>query len=48
MVPPNHRLLKKHSKKLFDMCNIGEEYYLGRKRNDTLKLCNELLDREDF
>ncbi len=26
-------LLQKHSKKLFDMCNVGEEFYLGRKRN---------------
>ena len=21
--------LKKHSKKIFDMCNVGEQYYLG-------------------
>jgi hypothetical protein len=30
------------------MCNIGEEYYLGRKRNEVLRKCNEILDREDF
>ena len=27
------RLLQKHHKKLFDMCNLGEEYHLGNKRN---------------
>lgn len=29
----NSSLLQKHSKKLFDMCNLGEEFYLGQKRN---------------
>lgn len=37
-----------HNKKLFDMCNVGEEYYLGAQRNVVLRRCNELLDREDF
>lgn len=41
-------LFQKHSKKLFDMCNLGEDYYLGRKRNEVLRQCNALLDREDF
>ena len=41
-------LLQKHNKKLFDMCNVGEQYFLGRKRNEVLKECNELLDQEDF
>lgn len=42
------RLLQKHSKKLFDMCNLGEEYYLGQKRNEVLRACNKILDVEDF
>ena len=37
-----------HSKKLFDMCNVGEQYELGYARNVVLRKCNELLDREDF
>jgi len=37
-----------HNKKFFDMCNVGEEYYLGAQRNQVLRKCNELLDREDF
>ena len=37
-----------HNKKLFDMCNVGEEFYLGAQRNQVLRQCNELLDREDF
>jgi hypothetical protein len=37
-----------HNKKLFDMCNVGEQYELGYGRNVVLKKCNELLDREDF
>lgn len=41
-------LLQKHSKKLFDMCNVGEEFYLGRKRNEVLRKCNQILDTEDF
>ena len=41
-------LLQKHSKKLFDMCNVGEEFYLGRKRNEVLRKCNQILDVEDF
>ena len=41
-------LLQKHSKKLFDMCNLGEEYYLGQKRNEVLRACNKILDVEDF
>jgi hypothetical protein len=38
----------KHQKKHFDMCNVGEEYYLGAQRNFVLRKCNEILDREDF
>jgi len=41
-------LYLKHNKKLFDMCNIGEQYYLGKKRNEVLRECNRLLDVEDF
>jgi|JI9StandDraft_1071089.scaffolds.fasta_scaffold33450_4 hypothetical protein len=41
-------LLQKHNKKIFDMCNIGEDYHLGCKRNEVLKECNRILDREDF
>lgn len=37
-----------HNKKLFDMCNVGEQYELGYGRNVVLRKCNELLDREDF
>lgn len=37
-----------HNKKLFDMCNVGEQYELGYARNVVLRKCNELLDREDF
>ena len=37
-----------HNKKLFDMCNVGEQYELGYARNVVLKRCNRLLDREDF
>lgn len=42
------RFFTRHNKKLFDMCNVGEEYYLGAKRNFVLRKCNEILDREDF
>ena len=38
----------KHNKRLFDMCNVGEETELGYQRNQVLRECNELLDREDF
>lgn len=41
-------LLQKHNKKLFDMCNVGEEFHLGVKRNEVLGHCNRILDREDF
>ena len=37
-----------HNKKLFDMCNVGEQYELGYARNVVLRRCNVLLDREDF
>ena len=37
-----------HNKKLFDMCNVGEQYELGYARNVVLRKCNQLLDREDF
>lgn len=42
------RLLQKHNKKLFDMCNLGEEFHLGAKRNEILRECNRILDCEDF
>lgn len=41
-------LLQKHNKKLFDMCNLGEDFHLGAKRLEVLKECNRILDREDF
>lgn len=37
-----------HHKKLFDMCNVGEQYEVGYARNVVLRRCNALLDREDF
>ena len=37
-----------HNKKLFDMCNVGEQYGLGYARNIVLRKCNELTGREDF
>ena len=37
-----------HNKKLFDMCNVGEQYEIGYARNTVLRTCNKLLDREDF
>ena len=37
-----------HSKKLFDMCNVGEQYEVGFARNVVLRHCNQLTDREDF
>lgn len=37
-----------HNKKLFDMCNIGEQYETGFARNTVLTRCNALLDRTDF
>ena len=37
-----------HNKKLFDMCNVGEQYELGFARNVVLEKCNQLIDREDF
>ena len=40
--------LFKVNKRLFDMCNVGEEYELGRARNEVLKICNELQNVEDF
>lgn len=30
------------------MCNLGEEYYLGKERNKVLAECNRILDTEDF
>ena len=41
-------LFIKHNKKLFDMCNVGEQYELGYARNVVLRRCNTLLEREDF
>jgi hypothetical protein len=37
-----------HNKKFFDMCNVGDQYYLGAQRNQILKECNKIQDREDF
>lgn len=37
-----------HNKKLFDMCNVGEQYEVGYARNVVLRQCNSLLAREDF
>jgi hypothetical protein len=37
-----------HNKKLFDMCNVGEQYELGYARNVVLRKCNKLLEVEDF
>lgn len=39
---------QKTNKRLFDQCNVGEEYYLGKKRNEVLRQCNEILGVEDF
>lgn len=44
----NHDSFCFHNKKFFDMCNLGEQYEIGRERNKVLKQCNALLDREDF
>lgn len=40
--------MQKVNKRLFDQCNVGEEYYLGKKRNEVLRECNAILDVEDF
>jgi hypothetical protein len=40
--------LLKYNKKLFDMCNVGEEYELGAARNQVLAQCNDILQTEDF
>ena len=37
-----------YNKKFFDMCNVGEQYELGRERNKVLKECNKLLNTIDF
>lgn len=37
-----------NNKKFFDMLNVGEQYEMGRERNNVLRKCNELLDCEDF
>jgi hypothetical protein len=39
-----YSLLQKHSKKLFDMCNLGDEFYLGQKRSEVLQHCNHILN----
>ena len=41
-------LFFKTNKRLFDMCNVGEEYELGKARNEVLKECKRILDVEDF
>ena len=37
-----------HNKKFFDMCNVGEEFLLGSRRNEVLRQCNKILNCEDF
>jgi hypothetical protein len=37
-----------YNKKFFDMCNVGEQYEIGRERNKVLRECNQLLGVEDF
>merc|ERR1712127_998560 len=44
----SRQLFAFHNKKLFDMCNVGEQYEVGFARIAVLKQCNRLLDREDF
>ena len=44
----SRQLFAFHNKKLFDMCNVGEQYEVGYARNVVLRHCNKLLDREDF
>lgn len=44
----SRQLFAFHNKKLFDMCNVGEQYEVGFARNVILRQCNALLDREDF
>lgn len=44
----SNRFFTRHNKKLFDMCNVGEEFYLGAQRNEVLRQCNKIQDREDF
>ena len=38
----------KVNKRLFDMCNLGDEFELGRARNKVLAECNHIQDVEDF
>ena len=38
----------KINKRLFDMCNVGEEYELGTARNEVLAKCNAIQGVEDF
>lgn len=38
----------KYNKRLFDMCNVGEDTELGYKRNMVLRECNKILNTEDF
>ena len=37
-----------YNKRFFDMCNVGEQYELGRERNKILRICNEIQGVEDF
>ena len=37
-----------HNKKFFDMLNVGEQFDLGRERNEVLRKCNKLIETEDF
>ena len=38
----------KYNKRLFDMCNLGVQYDLGKERNAVLDVCNEIQDVLDF
>lgn len=44
----NKALFIFHNKKFFDMCNLGEQFEIGKERNTVLRACNDILDREDF
>lgn len=33
---------------MFVLCNLGEGYYLGQKRNEVFREYNSILNVEDF
>ena len=52
-LPPTYYLAHKYyfvklNKRLFDMCNLGEDTELGYLRNQVLREANKILNREDF